>query len=89
MIHIAPISNEDARIYFEKHSAFRGSFTDAIAAHDETGTCHGVVAFTCDGARCTKDQISTDGSGQVGTLLYGALMRTAMAKGYSAVHFGK
>lgn len=81
-IVLAPISNSDARAYFRKHSAFRGSFTNAIAAVDDGGTVHGVVAFTANGREFRKEQISTDGNGQVGTLLYGGMVRTGMAMAY-------
>lgn len=32
-----------------------------------------------------KRQIWTDGNAQVGTLLYGAMVRTAMAMGYETI----
>lgn len=86
MITLTPISLPEARAYFEKHSAFRGEFNLAIAASDDTGV-HGVIAFTADGVTCKKEQISTDGNAQVGSLLYGAMVRAAMALGYKAVEF--
>lgn len=84
MVELAPISLADARAYFVKHSAFRGEFNLAIAAR-EGGKVHGVVAFTADGAVCRKEQISTDGSAFIGSLLYGAMVRAAMALGYKTL----
>lgn len=84
-LRVAPISNSDAKDYFDRHSTFRGSFTNAISVRDANGQVHGVIAFTADGVTCKKEQIWTDGSGFVGTLLYGALMRAAMPLGYDGV----
>lgn len=84
----APISIADAKVYFEKHSAFRGDFTAAIAASDDKQV-HGVIAFSFDGKEFVKRQISTDGNAQVGTLLYGAAVRVGMALGYEAFKFGE
>lgn len=86
-VELASISVADAKAYFEQHSAFRGPFTNAIAARDAEGTVHGVVAFTADGVQCKKEQISTDGSAQIGSLLYGGMVRAAMALGYKALTF--
>lgn len=86
MVELSAISNEKATEYFNKHSAFRGEFTNAIAAVDD-GNIHGVVAFTADGMRCKKEQISTDGSAFIGSLLYGGLVRAAMALGYKSLTF--
>lgn len=85
MITLAPISIADAKAYFEKHSAYRGEFNLAIAAKDEAGTVHGVIAMTADGDTFAKGQISTDGNAQVGSLLYGAAWRAAMALGYTSI----
>jgi hypothetical protein len=82
MVELAPISVADAKAYFEKHSAFRGEFNLAICAKDAQGTVHGVIALTADGKRFRKEQISTDGHAQIGSLLYGAAVRAGMALGY-------
>ena len=87
-VKLGPISVEDAKAYFLQHSAFRGSFNLAIAAR-EGDIVHGVIAFECDGFQATKRQISTDGNAQIGSLLYGAAVRAAMALGYGALHFGE
>lgn len=87
MVELAAISIDDARAYFEKHSAYRGQFTFAIAARDAAGTVHGVIALGADGKRFWKEQISTDGNAQVGSLLYGAAVRAGMALGYKAMDF--
>lgn len=87
MIQLAPISVAKAREYFEQHSAYRGEFNLAIAARDEAGKVHGVIAMVADGERFWKEQISTDGSAQVGSLLYGAAVRAGMALGYKAMEF--
>lgn len=87
MITLAAISVADAKAYFEKHSAFRGDFTVAIAAADAEGTVHGVIAMVADGKEFRKAQISTDGNAQVGSLLYGAAVRAGMALGYKALTF--
>ena len=84
-ITLGAISNAQAKGYFEEHSAFRGSFTNAIAARDDFGNCHGVVAFTADGGEFRKEHISTDGSAQIGSLLYGGMVRAAMALGYKTL----
>lgn len=84
MIEISSISNADARTYFEQHSAFRGGFTLAIAAKEGDIT-HGVVAFDCDGGEFIKRHISTDGNAHIGSLLYGAMVRAAMALGYKQI----
>jgi acetoacetate decarboxylase len=83
---LVPISVEKAKAYFERHSAYRGEFTLAIAAADEHGV-HGVIAMVADGERFWKEQISTDGNAQVGSLLYGAAVRAGMALGYKAMEF--
>lgn len=81
MVEIAPIGIEGAKKYFEEHSAFRGEFNIAICAKEGDMT-HGVIACYQDGVIFEKRQISTDGNAQVGTLLYGAMVRVAMALGY-------
>lgn len=85
MTKLAPISVAKAKEYFEKNSAFRGEFNLAIAARDEHGTVHGVVAMTATGDEFQKKHIWTDGNAQVGSLLYGAMVRAAMALGYTSV----
>lgn len=45
----------------------------------------GVIAFTADGTVCRKEQISTDGSAFIGSLLYGGWVRAAMALGYKTL----
>lgn len=84
MIQLAPISTADAKAYFEKFSAYRGEFSFAIAAK-EGDVVHGVIALRVDGVECVKEQISTDGNAQVGSLLYGAACRAAMALGYRKI----
>ena len=79
-----PISNAKAKAYFKKHSAFRGDFNLAIAA-SEGDTIHGVIALNADGEEFRLGHISTDGSAQVGSLLYGAAWRAAKALGYQRV----
>lgn len=83
-LEIAAISIPDAKAYFEKHSAFRGEFTLAIAVREGDIT-HGVVAFDCDGNEFAKRHISTDGNAHIGSLLYGAMVRAAMALGYKQI----
>jgi acetoacetate decarboxylase len=85
VIILTPISMEKAKEYFEKHSAFRGEFNLAIAAKDEAGTVHGVIALTADGETFKKEQISTDGSAFIGSLLYGSAWRAAAGLGYKSV----
>lgn len=85
-LRVAAISNTDARAYFEAHSAFRGEFDLAIAV-EEGGVVKGVIAARVDGKTCAKAHISTDGSAFLGSLLYGALVRVAMALGYKALEF--
>lgn len=84
MPEIAKISIQDARAYFEKHSAFRGKFDLAIAV-EEGGVVKGVVAMRLDGHLFRKAHISTDGSAFIGSLLYGAMVRAAMALGYKHI----
>lgn len=86
MPKIAAISLQEAKDYFEKHSAFRGEFNVAIAV-EEGGAVKGVVAASADGETFRKAHISTDGSALLGSLLYGAMVRAAMALGYDAVIF--
>ena len=85
-LRIAAISKARAKAYFRKHSAFRGEFDLAIAV-EEGGTVKGVVAMKADGNEFRKAHISTDGSAFLGSLLYGAMVRAAMALGYKAVWF--
>lgn len=85
-LRIASISKQEARDYFEKHSAFRGEFDHAIAV-EEDGQVKGVVCFQTDGKTFRKGQISTDGSAFLGSLLYGAMVRAAMALGYKGIEF--
>ena len=84
MIELAPISISAAKEYFEKHSAFRGDFTGAIAAKEGDVT-HGVVAFEFNGFAFVKRHISTDGNALIGSLLYGGMVRVAMALGYKTL----
>lgn len=84
MLEIAAISNADAKAYFEHHSAFRGDFTLALCVREGDVT-HGVVAFDCDGGQFVKRHISTDGNAHIGSLLYGAMVRVAMALGYKQI----
>ena len=86
MIELSPISISAAKEYFEKHSAYRGDFTAAIAAK-EGDTTHGVVAFEFDGVTFIKRQISTDGNALIGSLLYGGMVRVAMALDTRRSHF--
>lgn len=88
VIALSPITVEDAKAYFEKHTAFRGDFTAAIAAK-RGDVIHGIIAFHMDGKVSEKRQIWTDGTPQVGTLLYGAWVRASMGHGYKGVQFGE
>lgn len=81
---LAPISIEEARDYFERHSAFRGEFNLAIAAAED-GKVHGVIAMRADGAEFALGHISTDGSAHIGSLLYGGAWRVAKALGYEMI----
>jgi hypothetical protein len=83
-LEISAISNADAKDYFEKHSAFRGEFTQAIAVKEGDIT-HGVIAFSFDGQKFEKRHISTDGNALIGSILYGAMVRTAMGAGYKTL----
>ena len=83
---ISSITKEDAAGYFERHSAFRGPFDLAICVR-EGDTVHGVIALLVDGVTCQKAHISTDGNAHIGSLLYGAAVRTAMALGYGKLTF--
>jgi hypothetical protein len=85
VITLIPCSVKDAKVYFEKHSAFRGEFNLAIAAKDEAGAVHGVIALSADGDTFKKEQISTDGSAYIGSLLYGSAWRAAAGLGYKSV----
>ena len=84
MIRLAPISIEGAKDYFERHSKYRGEFNLAICAMDETAI-HGVIAMVADGAVFSLGHISTDGSAQIGSLLYGGAWRAAKALGYTSI----
>jgi hypothetical protein len=81
---IVSISKDGAKAYFRKHSAFRGEFDLAIAVA-EKGEVKGVIAMRADGDNFHKAHISTDGSAFLGSLLYGAMVRTAMAMGYKVL----
>lgn len=84
MITLAPISVEAAKEYFETHSAYRGEFNLAIAAADGD-VVHGVIALCADGVEFSLGHISTDGSAQIGSLLYGGAWRVAKALGYKTI----
>lgn len=84
VIQLSPISIEAAKAYFEKHSAYRGEFNLAIAAA-EGGDVHGVIAMKADGVEFALGHISTDGSAQIGSLLYGGAWRAAKALGYKQI----
>lgn len=84
MPKITAISLQEARDYFAAHSEFRGDFNLAIAVA-EGDSVKGVVAMTFDGETFRKEHISTDGSAFLGSLLYGAMVRTAMAMGYKTL----
>lgn len=83
-VELAPISIEAARAYLRKHSAYRGEFNLAIAAK-EGETVRGVIALCADGWEFALGHISTDGSAQIGSLLYGGAWRVAKALGYKTV----
>jgi hypothetical protein len=83
-LEISAISNADARTYFEQHSAFRGDFTLALCVREGDIT-HGVIAMSADGNEFAKRHISTDGNAHIGSLLYGAMVRVAMALGYKTL----
>lgn len=85
MISIAAINRDEAREYFEKHSAYREAFDFAIAARDEMNATHGVIALCANGDEFKLGHISTDGNAQVGSLLYGAAWRVAKAMGYKTI----
>jgi hypothetical protein len=85
-MQISAIGLREAAEYFEKHSAYRGQFSLAIAAQSEDGMVHGVIAMvTPGGETCSLGHISTDGNAQVGSLLYGAAWRAAKALGYKSI----
>ena len=83
---LAAISREQAKAFFLAKSAYRGDFDFAIAATDEKGETHGVIAIRADGGdTAVLGHIHTDGSAQVGSLLYGAAWRAAKALGYELI----
>lgn len=84
MIELRAISIEGAKDYFEQHSQYRGEFNLAICAMDDM-QIHGVIAMVADGATFSLGHISTDGSAQIGSLLYGGAWRAAKALGYKSV----
>lgn len=84
MIRLSPISIEGAKDYFERHSSYRGEFNLAICARDDM-QIHGVIALVADGATFELGHISTDGSAQIGSLLYGGAWRVAKALGYETI----
>lgn len=84
MLEIASISNSDAKAYLDQHSAFRGEFTLALCVKEGDVT-HGVIAMSADGNEFSKRHISTDGNAHIGSLLYGAMVRVAMALGYKQI----
>lgn len=87
-LKLSSISKAAAAEYMARMgSAFKGEFTAAIAVKDEHGNVHGIIAFTADGEVCQKVQVTTDGSPFIGSLLYGGLVRAAMAMGYNALTF--
>jgi hypothetical protein len=83
---ISSITAEDATAYFKEHSLFRGPFDLAICVR-EGEMIHGVIALRVDGSTCQKAHISTDGNAHIGSLLYGAAVRAAMALGYRSLVF--
>lgn len=83
-MRLAPISIEEARDYFERHSEYRGEFNLAIAAAED-GKVHGVIAMRADGNEFSLGHISTDGSAHIGSLLYGGAWRVAKALGYETI----
>lgn len=85
MVSLAPISLTAARAVFEKASEYRGEFNLAIAARDEAGNVKGVIAMVADGESFALGHITTDGSAQIGSLLYGGAWRVAKALGYKTI----
>lgn len=84
-MQLSPISKEEARLIFDRHSSYRGEFDLAISVVDETGYVHGVIALIADGKDFKLGHLYTDANAQVGTLLYGGAWRTAKALGYRQV----
>jgi hypothetical protein len=90
MITLSPISITDAKLFFEKHSSYRGEFNLAICAIEEPvqheDVIHGVIAMVADGVEFKLGHIHTDGNAQVGSLLYGGAWRAAKALGYKRIY---
>jgi hypothetical protein len=87
-LKLAPITAAAAKAIFEKHSAYRGEFTFAIAVQSpgaDEPAVHGVIAMVCDGQEARLGHIWTDGNALIGSLLYGGAWRAAKALGYDKV----
>ena len=84
MPELAPITQEAARSHFERFSAYRGEFNLAICVK-EGDIVHGVIALNADGDTFALGHICTDGSAQIGSLLYGGAWRVAKAMGYKQI----
>lgn len=82
---LSPIAPAAAKEYFNKYSLYRGDFNLAIAARNDGGEVEGVIALVADGDAFKLGHIWTDGSAQVGSLLYGGAWRAAKALGYEVV----
>jgi hypothetical protein len=82
---LAPITLAAASDIFAEKSTYRGVFNLAIAAKDEEGAVHGVIALVADGHTFELGHIYTDGNAQIGSLLYGGAWRVAKALGYQQI----
>ena len=83
-VELAPITKAAAKEYLGKFSQYKAEFDLAICAKDGE-VIHGVIVLNADGDKFSLGHISTDGSAQIGSLLYGGAWRVAKALGYKAV----
>jgi len=86
-LEIKPIRNDEAKSFLldKKCAVLETDFDFCISVMHEN-TIHGVIAMRADGKSCSLAHLYTDGTGLVGSILYGAAWRAAKALGYKSVN---
>ena len=92
MLELRPVKRDDARPFIREHHRHHGvptGFMWAHGVHDDSGELVGVATDgrpeareLDDGLTCEVTRLCTDGAPNACSMLYGAAMRAAKAKGF-------
>ena len=92
-LHLAPVSQRDAKAFtamWHRHHAPPRGMKFAVGAADEQGVLRAiaiagrpVARFFDNGQTLEVTRVTSDGTGNAGSMLYGACWRAAKALGYT------